>query len=138
GSVWQRKIGQGGRLGGIQWGVSADDRRVYAAVSDVEITAPPPGGAGGRPSVFGMPLMLSPKAGGGLYALDVATGDIAWHTPHPGCGSTPGCSPAQSAATTVMPGVVLSAGPRSPPPAPPPQDGPVNSDTATGPPLPSR
>jgi polyvinyl alcohol dehydrogenase (cytochrome) len=69
--VWQKKIGQGGRLGGIQWGVSADDRRVYAAVSDAEVTAPPPGGEGGRPSVFGVPLMLNPKAGGGLYALDV-------------------------------------------------------------------
>ena len=108
--VWQRKVGQGGRLGGIQWGVSADDRRVYAAVSDVEMTAPPPGGEGGRPSVFGVPLMLNPKAGGGLYALDVETGEIAWRTPHPGCGSTPGCSPAQSAATTVIPGVVFSAG----------------------------
>ena len=83
---------------------------MYAAVSDLEITAPPPGGEGGRPSLFGMPLMLSPKAGGGLYALDVATGEIAWHTPHPGCGTVPGCSPAQSAATTVIPGVVFSGG----------------------------
>jgi polyvinyl alcohol dehydrogenase (cytochrome) len=54
--------------------------------------------------------MLSSTAGGGLYALDVQTGEIAWHTPHPGCGSTPGCSPAQSAATTVIPGVVFSGG----------------------------
>ena len=108
--LWQRRIGRGGRLGGIQWGMSADDRRVYAAVSDVQITAPPPGGEGGRPSFSGMPLMLSPTAGGGLYALDAITGEIAWHTPHPGCGSTPGCSPAQSAATTVMPGVVFSGG----------------------------
>ena len=108
--LWQRKIGKGGRLGGIQWGIAADGQRVYAAVSDLEITAPPPGGEGGRPSIFGMPLLLSPKAGGGLYALDVATGEIAWHTPHPGCGTTPGCSPAQSAATTVIPGVVFSGG----------------------------
>jgi polyvinyl alcohol dehydrogenase (cytochrome) len=108
--LWQRKIGKGGRLGGIQWGIAADRQHVYAAVSDVEITGPPPGGEGGRPSIFGVPLMLSPKAGGGLYALDVATGEIAWHTPHPGCGTTPGCSPAQSAATTVIPGVVLSGG----------------------------
>ena len=108
--VWQRKIGKGGRLGGIQWGIAADGQHVYAAVSDVEITAPPPGGEGGRPSIFGVPLLLNPKAGGGLYALDVATGEIAWHTPHPGCGATPGCSPAQSAATTVIPGVVFSGG----------------------------
>lgn len=108
--LWQRTIGKGGRLGGIQWGLAADGQHVYAAVSDLEITAPPPGGEGGRPSVFGVPLMLNPKAGGGLYALDVATGEIAWHTPHPGCGTTPGCSPAQSAATTVIPSVVFSGG----------------------------
>jgi polyvinyl alcohol dehydrogenase (cytochrome) len=108
--LWQRKIGQGGRIGGIQWGIAADGDNVYAAVSDVQITAPPQGGEGGRPSVFGIPLMLNPKAGGGLYALDLKTGAIAWHTPHPGCGDTPGCSPAQSAATTVIPGVVFSGG----------------------------
>jgi polyvinyl alcohol dehydrogenase (cytochrome) len=108
--LWQRRIGKGGRLGGVQWGIAADGQHVYAAVSDVEITAPPPGGEGGRPSLFGIPLLLNPKAGGGLYALDVATGEIAWHTPHPGCGTTPGCSPAQSAATTVIPGVVFSGG----------------------------
>jgi polyvinyl alcohol dehydrogenase (cytochrome) len=108
--LWQRKIGQGGRIGGIQWGIAADGDNVYAAVSDVQITAPPPGGEGGRPSLFGIPLMLNPKAGGGLYALDLETGQIAWHTPHPGCGDTPGCSPAQSAATTAIPGVVFSGG----------------------------
>jgi len=108
--LWQRRIGQGGRLGGIQWGMAADDRRVYAAVSDAQTTTPPPGGEGGRPSIFGVPLMLNPRAGGGLFALDLDTGEIAWHTPHPGCGTTPGCSPAQSAATTVIPGVVFSGG----------------------------
>lgn len=108
--LWQRRIGHGGRLGGIQWGIAADGDNIYAAVSDVQIAAPPPSGEGGRPSLFGIPLMLSPKAGGGLYALDLKTGQIAWHTQHPGCGDTPGCSPAQSAATTVIPGVVFSGG----------------------------
>jgi polyvinyl alcohol dehydrogenase (cytochrome) len=108
--LWQRKVGRGGRIGGIQWGISADADNVYAAVSDAEITGPPPGGEGGRPSVLGIPLMLSPKAGGGLYALALKTGEIVWNTPHPGCGEKPGCSPAQSAATTAMAGVVFSGG----------------------------
>src|SRR3984893_9748250 len=30
--LWQRKIGAGGRLGGIQWGILADASHVYAAV----------------------------------------------------------------------------------------------------------
>jgi polyvinyl alcohol dehydrogenase (cytochrome) len=108
--LWQRKIGQGGRIGGIQWGMSADANHIYAALSDVAIVAPLPGGTGGRPTMFGIPLMLSPDAGGGLYALDLKTGEIAWKTPHPGCNKTPGCSPAQSAATTAIPGVVFSGG----------------------------
>jgi polyvinyl alcohol dehydrogenase (cytochrome) len=108
--LWQRKIGQGGRIGGIQWGVSADANHVYAALSDVQMTAPLPGGAGGRPTIFGIPLMLNPDAGGGLFALDLTTGEIAWKTPHPGCNKAPGCSPAQSAATTAIPGVAFSGG----------------------------
>jgi polyvinyl alcohol dehydrogenase (cytochrome) len=108
--LWQRKIGEGGRLGGIQWGLAADGDKVYVALSDVKIGPVPAGSDGGRPSMFGIPLMLDGKAGGGLYALDIDTGEIAWHTPHPGCKDTPGCSPAQSAATTVIPGVVFSGG----------------------------
>ena len=46
----------------------------------------------------------------GLYALDLKTGEIAWKTPHPGCNQKPGCSPAQSAATTTIPDVVFSGG----------------------------
>jgi polyvinyl alcohol dehydrogenase (cytochrome) len=33
-----------------------------------------------------------------------------WRTPHPGCGDVPGCSPAQSAAVTAIPGLVFSGG----------------------------
>ena len=69
--LWQRKIGQGGRIGGIQWGISADATHVYAALSDVQMMAPPPDGKGGQPTFFGVPLMLNPDAGGGLYALDL-------------------------------------------------------------------
>ena len=106
--LWQRRIGEGGRMGGVQWGMSADAEHVYAALSDLQVV--PPSGEGGRPSLLGMPLMLNPKAGGGLYALDLKTGAVAWHTPHPGCRDVPGCSPAQSAATTLIPGVVFSGG----------------------------
>lgn len=47
---------------------------------------------------------------GGLFALNLATGEVAWETPHPGCGDKPGCSPAQSAAVTAIPGVIFSGG----------------------------
>jgi polyvinyl alcohol dehydrogenase (cytochrome) len=45
-----------------------------------------------------------------MFALNLATGEIVWKTPHPGCGKKPGCSPAQSAAVTLIPGVVFSGG----------------------------
>ena len=79
-------------------------------MTGVQTCALPIYGTGGRPTAFGIPLMLNPDAGGGLYALDVKTGEIAWKTPHPGCNKKPGCSPAQSAATTSIPGVVFSGG----------------------------
>jgi polyvinyl alcohol dehydrogenase (cytochrome) len=42
--------------------------------------------------------------------LKLETGEVAWQTPHPGCQDKPGCSPAQSAAVTAMPGIVFSGG----------------------------
>jgi polyvinyl alcohol dehydrogenase (cytochrome) len=53
-------------------------------------------------------MELDPRAGGGLFALNLATGKRVWNTPSPGCTDRPGCSPAQSAAVTVVPGVVFS------------------------------
>jgi polyvinyl alcohol dehydrogenase (cytochrome) len=108
--LWQRRVGVGGAMGGVQWGSAADQENVYVAVSDVKIWPAPVGAAGAQRSVFGPSFQLDPEAGGGLYALKLATGDIVWHTPHPGCNGVPGCSPAQSAAVTAIPGVVFSGG----------------------------
>lgn len=107
--LWQRRVGHGGSLGGVQWGSAADTKNVYVALSDVERRAAAPGSPAGRDSVFGVPYELDPNAGGGLFALSLETGNIVWHTPHPGCHN-PGCSPAQSAAVTAIPGVIFSGG----------------------------
>lgn len=108
--LWQRRVGRGGRLGGVQWGSAVDAKNVYVAVSDVRIQPVPEGTAGGQKTAFGVTFQLDPKAGGGLFALKLETGEIVWQTPHPGCGDKPGCSPAQSAAVTAIPGVVFSGG----------------------------
>ncbi len=108
--LWQTRLGQGGRVGGVQWGAATDGERVYVALSDAAMGPAPPGGRGAQPTLLGVPLLLNPTAGGGLFALDPRTGAILWKTPHPGCGDTPGCSPAQSAAVTTIPGVVFSGG----------------------------
>jgi len=108
--LWQRRVGVGGSLGGIQWGSAADSEKVYVALSDVRLQVVQGGTLGAQSSPLGVTFLLDPKAGGGMFALNLATGEIAWHTPHPGCGEKPGCSPAQSAAVTLIPGVVFSGG----------------------------
>jgi polyvinyl alcohol dehydrogenase (cytochrome) len=87
--LWQMRAGKGGELGGIEWGSAADERNIYVPVSDV---------------------LHPPAEAGGLFAFDLATGKELWKTPAPPltCTTGPGCTGAQSAAVSVMPGVVFS------------------------------
>lgn len=89
--LWEARVGNGGALGGIEWGPGADRETVYVAVAD----------PGGQPD----------KRKPGLTALRISDGEELWHVPAP----TPGCSwgasrctNAQSAAVTVIPGIVFS------------------------------
>jgi polyvinyl alcohol dehydrogenase (cytochrome) len=105
--LWQTRVGKGSALGGVQWGSAYDGRHVYVALSDViPETA---GTAAAPPSAPGQVPALN-ASGGGLFALDPSSGQIVWTTPHPGCADKPGCSPAQSAAVTAIPGIVFSGG----------------------------
>jgi polyvinyl alcohol dehydrogenase (cytochrome) len=102
--LWQTRVGKGGTNGGVQWGMASDARNVYAAVSDV---GRPAGGIGG-PAPVG-DANLDPNEGGGLTALDISNGKKVWFAPGTPC-SPPrrGCSPAQPAAVTALPGAVFS------------------------------
>ena len=84
--VWQRRIGQGSGLGG-QWGGAVDERQAYFGIAD----------------------LLTPNPGG-MRAVNLATGEIAWSMPpqKPLCGEGRTCRAAQGAAVTVIPGAVLS------------------------------
>lgn len=87
--LWQVKVGNGGALGGIEWGFAADADAVYIPVAD-------PGGAARKP---------------GLTALRLATGEQLWHVPAPPAQCSWGtmrCLNSQSAAATVIPGAVFS------------------------------
>src|SRR5579863_278473 len=102
--LWQTRAGEGSALGGSQWGSASDGQKVYVAIADAGI------GAEADPkSPQGFKLTLDPKKGGGLHALDLKTGKIVWSAKGVPCaeGKT-GCSPAQSAAVTAIPGVVFS------------------------------
>lgn len=99
--LWQTQVGVGGPFGGSQWGSAAGERNVYVAISDQKVRA-----------VGGFRFVLDPSEGGGLVALDLATGKVVWKAPPAApaaCSPTStNCSPAQSAAVTVIPGVVFS------------------------------
>jgi polyvinyl alcohol dehydrogenase (cytochrome) len=97
--VWQSQVGKGGVLGGIEWGIAFDGNRVYAPLSDL----------GFLPSKAGdLPSNLNPAQGGGMFAFKIENGERLWMTPPPGCGDRRPCSPAQSAAVSVIPGAVFS------------------------------
>ncbi len=101
--LWQTRVGQGGTLGGVEWGMASDGRQVYAATSDLVRNQ--------SPSVDPLnPQIVDPKMGGGLTALRISTGEKAWLAPPIPCGAAAklGCSPAQPAAVTAIPGVVFS------------------------------
>jgi polyvinyl alcohol dehydrogenase (cytochrome) len=88
--LWQTRVSPGGVIGGIQWGMAADDEAVYTSISGWEPT--------------------DPLKGGGLHALRIDSGEPLWSAdaPQPRCLDHPGCSRAQPQAVNVIPGVVFS------------------------------
>lgn len=88
-------------------GSAADDQNVYVAVSDVRMKAGSPEKPGANKSFMGTYVEFDSKAGGGTFALRLATGEQVWHAPPAECGDRKACSPAQSAAVTHIPGVVF-------------------------------
>jgi len=83
--VWEYKTSDGSGLGG-QWGIAADDTQVYFGVNGPR-TAP-----------------------GGMRATTIDSGREVWSKPAeaPLCGKARGCSAAQGAALTAIPGIVFS------------------------------
>jgi polyvinyl alcohol dehydrogenase (cytochrome) len=103
--LWQARVGEGGMLGGVQWGMASDGENVYAAVSDAKGIDDPEGGE--SPPVGGG--SFDPVAGGGLTALRLTDGNRAWFAPSSPCAPPRrGCSPAQSGAVSAIPGAVFS------------------------------
>ena len=88
--VWQTRIGKGGALGGVQWGMAADAEILFVPLSDHN--------------------SREPLNAGGMFALRIATGEKVWHTPPPAaaCAGKRGCGQAQMAPATLIPGVVFS------------------------------
>jgi polyvinyl alcohol dehydrogenase (cytochrome) len=89
--LWRRKLGEGSMTGGIVWGPAADADHFYVSVGD----------APAKP----------PYAPGGVWAIEPATGAIAWShpAPDPVCQWGPvNCSKAQPSGVTGIPGLVFA------------------------------
>lgn len=89
--VWNRRVGAGSALGGVEFGMASDGERLFVGVSDVL------SGAAGKP---------------GLYALRVRDGALLWSAPsplRPTCRWTNRwCHGAVSQAVTAIPGLVFA------------------------------
>jgi polyvinyl alcohol dehydrogenase (cytochrome) len=84
--VWEYRSSPGGAMGG-QWGGAADDKQAYFSVNGT-----------------------SGKTPGGIRAVRIDTGAEVWskEASERLCGTERGCSQAQGAAVTAIPGIVLS------------------------------
>jgi polyvinyl alcohol dehydrogenase (cytochrome) len=103
--VWKTQVGVGSALGGVEWGIGADDAQVYVPISDLV-------------PLFMRGVPNAPAAKSGLYALNPATGAIVWGTPSPVApchyaadkAKPSACMRAQSAAPAIIPGLVFEGG----------------------------
>jgi polyvinyl alcohol dehydrogenase (cytochrome) len=113
--LWTTRVGEGSPLGGVEWGIAADDRYIYVPNSDiVELLNAAALAQGKAP-----PSTPLGEGKPGLSAIDPVTGKIRWQTPAPvapchyaGDHSRDyaggACIRAQSAAPSAIPGVVFS------------------------------
>ena len=96
--LWETRVGEGGSMGGVQWGSAADQQNVYVALSDL-----------GRVMLtYTQFTDADRQRGGGMFALRLSDGARVWHTPPAPCDARPRCSPAQSGAVSAMPGAAFS------------------------------
>jgi len=80
--VWRHQFGKGSPLGGVHWGIATDGTRVFAPIAD--------------------PGVPAPLGAAGLYAVDIASGKVAWEWK-----ATPGCDNGRKA---KVPGIVATKG----------------------------
>jgi polyvinyl alcohol dehydrogenase (cytochrome) len=88
--LWKTQAGDGGVLGGIEWGFATDGTLAYASLSGA--------------------MEKKPGEAGGLVAINVADGSKRWSVPPAAdtCAGRQGCNTAQPAAVSSIPGVVFS------------------------------
>ena len=88
--VWSMRAGEGGVLGGIEWGFATDGRSAFVALSNA--------------------FEKKPGEAGGLLSVNLADGKPRWTAPPSAdtCGTRVGCNTGQPAAVSAIPGVIFS------------------------------
>jgi len=88
--VWKMRAGDGGVLGGIEWGFATDGTSAFVSLSNA--------------------FEKKPGEAGGVVSVNLADGKPRWTAPPSAdtCGTRPGCSTGQPAAVSAMPGVIFS------------------------------
>ncbi len=93
--LWRTRVGSGGTMGGVHWGMSSDGEQLYVGISDLPTRNPYAEG----------PAMP------GVHALDPENGEILWRKLlPPDCPEKPdfACFPGVSAAVSSSPGLVFA------------------------------
>ena len=92
--LWSARVGRGGALGGIHWGMSFHGDVLYVPVSD-------------RGGVNDAVITAQP----GLHAIDMKTGEVLWYTPAPKrCAEgVRGCMDAYSGPVTSTDDVIIAS-----------------------------
>ncbi|WP_435354571.1 PQQ-binding-like beta-propeller repeat protein [Emticicia sp. SJ17W-69] len=92
--IWQTRIGKGGALGGIHWGMATDGKNVYAANAD---------------NIYAIDAQdENRKPSPGLYAINIGNGEVIWQSPTPTCPQGKNCIQANSAAPLALPDLVFA------------------------------
>jgi polyvinyl alcohol dehydrogenase (cytochrome) len=88
--VWKMRAGDGGILGGIEWGFATDGTSAFVALSNA--------------------FEKKPGEAGGMVSVNLADGKTRWTAPPSAdtCGGRAGCNTGQPAAVSAIPGVLFS------------------------------
>jgi polyvinyl alcohol dehydrogenase (cytochrome) len=92
--LWSTRVGRGGALGGIHWGMTFSGDTLFVPVSD-------------RGGVNDVALTAQP----GLHAIDMKTGDVLWYAPAPErcVEGVEGCMDAYSGPATSTDELVIAS-----------------------------
>ena len=82
-SSWQTRVGQGGTMGGVQWGSAADETNVYVALSDI----------GRIMLTYSTVTDADPEARRRHVRAAPRRRRAVWYTPPPGCGDAHALQP---------------------------------------------